>query len=238
MSEPFNVRLVESRLVSPYNRHFVFERTDGKPCTFVPGQWFNLFVPRPDGEVRRAYSIASAPDGTPRFELVVTLVPGGPATEALFSMSPGVEMRAVGPMGMFSRDATDPSPSLFVGTGAGIAPLRSMIKAALAIGSRTKLSLVFGVRHEEDILYRQEIEGWEKELPNLRVRVTLSQPHEAWTGRRGYVQVHLREAWAELDAPEGHVYICGLQKMVNDVRDQCRKDLEIDRKRVHQERFD
>ncbi len=62
----------------PVGSPFVFERVDQKPMTFAPGQWFNLFLPHEGQELRRPYSIASHPDGSARFELTVTRVPGDP----------------------------------------------------------------------------------------------------------------------------------------------------------------
>lgn len=237
-TESFVTRLVDKRDLSPWVRHFVFERTDGHAASFAPGQWYNLFLEVDGVELRRSYSIASAPDGTPRFELAITRVPGGPVSEHLHSLALGAELRAVGPHGFFLRAADDPTPSLFVGTGAGIAPLRSMIEAALEAGSTAPMSLLFGFRNEDDILYREEIEDWAKRHDNVSVRITLSRPPPSWTGLTGYVQAHLVEAWSGLGAPHGNVYICGLDKMVHDVKAHCRGELSIGRKQVHQERFD
>ncbi|NUP04750.1 MAG: FAD-dependent oxidoreductase [Polyangiaceae bacterium] len=236
--ETFASRLVETRDLSAWVRHFVFERVDQKPMTFAPGQWFNLFLPHEGQELRRPYSIASHPDGSARFELTVTRVPGGPGSEALHAMPLGTEVRTVGPHGLFIREADDPRPALFVGTGAGLAPLRSMLKAALAAPSHPKMTLLFGVRSEADILYRQEIESWAKERASIRVHVTLSRPDADWTGKSGYVQQHLDEAWNELAEPEAHVFICGLDKMVKDVRERSKGELGVPRRHVHIERFD
>jgi CDP-4-dehydro-6-deoxyglucose reductase len=236
--ESFDVRLDRARMISPSVRELVFARTDGRPVDFMPGQWVNLMLPHEGGELKRAYSIASAPRGDSSFEIAVTRVIGGPGSERLHAMPAGAEVRAVGPSGLFTREAADPSPALFVGTGTGVTPLRSMMAAALAASSGAPLWLLFGVRHEEEILYREELERWQAERPNVRVFVTLSRPGPGWTGRTGYVQTHLPALWAELGRADAHVYICGLERMVKAVRDLCRKELGIDRKHVHQERYD
>lgn len=240
--EPFDARLVASRYLSPSVRELVFERADGKSVDFVPGQWCNLLLPLPDGEVKRAYSIASAPDGTPRFEIAVTHVIGGRGSEHLHAIPEGTIVRAIGPQGFFTRPAADLSPGLFVATGTGLTPLRSMMKAALDAGSTAPLWLLFGARHEEDILYRDELEAYTREHPNVRYSITLSQPKPSWEGRRGYVQLHVPELYAALkasSAPEPpHVYICGLERMVKVVRELSRGELGVDRKLVHQERYD
>lgn len=240
--EVFDARLIATRHLSPNVRELVFERADGKPMEFLPGQWVNLLLSLPAGEMKRAYSIASHPDGSPRFELAVTRVVGGPGSEHLHAIPEGTIVKAVGPQGFFTRGPNDLAPALFVATGTGITPLRSMIKAALAAASRAPLWLLFGARHEADILYRAELSAFARENPGLRYEITLSQPGPAWQGRRGYVQLHVPELFAELKtkaSPEGpHVFICGLDRMVKVVRDLARGELGVDRKLVHQERYD
>ena len=91
--ETFQVRLVETRDLSPWVKHLVFERTDGPPIVFAPGQWFNLFAARGTEELKRAYSIASAPDGSARIDLTVTRVPGGPMSELLHGLALAVAIQ-------------------------------------------------------------------------------------------------------------------------------------------------
>jgi ferredoxin-NADP reductase len=240
--EVFDARLIATRHLSPSVRELVFERADGKPMEFAPGQWVNLLLSLPSGEVKRAYSIASPPDGTPRFELAVTRVVGGPASEHLHAIPEGTLVRAVGPQGFFTRGPDELAPALFVATGTGVTPLRSMITAAVRASSRAPLWLLFGARHEEDILYRAELSAFAAENPSFRYAVTLSQPGPAWQGLKGYVQLHVPELYAALKAsaaPElPHVFICGLDRMVKVVRDLARNELGVDRKLVHQERYD
>jgi len=91
------------------------------------------------------------------------------------------------------------------------------------------------------MLYRDELETLARVYPHFRVMFTLSQPGPEWTGRRGYVQLHLPALWKELSAvsaSEPHIYICGLEKMVGAVRHLFRKELGVPRQRVHSERYD
>jgi CDP-4-dehydro-6-deoxyglucose reductase, E3 len=242
-SEPFDARLIASRNLSPAVRELIFERQGGEPFLFAPGQWVNLLIPSPDGELKRAYSIAGAPAlGSPRFAVAVTRVANGAGSRYLHDLPEGATLRAVGPQGLFTRAADDASPSLFVGTGTGVTPLLSMMEAAIAGSSRAPLWLLFGARREEDILYREELERWASGLSNVRYAVTLSQPHPGWSGLRGYVQAHVHALLAELRAEaaplEPHVYICGLDRMVSVVRDLLRGELALPRKHVHAERYD
>jgi CDP-4-dehydro-6-deoxyglucose reductase len=128
-----------------------------------------------------------------------------------------------------------------IATGTGLTPMRSMVGAAVAAGSRAPMWVLLGVRHEEDMLYRDELESLAQRYPYIRFEPTLSQPRGAWTGRRGYVQTHVRDLWGELAAVgdvKPHAYICGLQRMVGSVRDLLRKDMGLAREQVHSERYD
>ena len=242
-SQPFDARLVASRRLTPSVRELVFERQGGAPFEFDPGQWVNLVLPLPEGEIKRAYSIASAPvAGSPRFELAVTHVEGGPGSQYLHRMSEGQTLRAIGPQGLFTRGLHAPLPSLFIATGTGVTPFRSMIEAALRAGDGAPLWLLFGARFEEDILYQDDLTRWSQEHPHFRYEITLSRASPGWTGRQGYVQHHASELLRELRdlSAEGepHAYICGLDRMVSAVKDLLRNDLAMPRKHVHTERYD
>ena len=116
-----------------------------------------------------------------------------------------------------------------------------MIKDALASGETSPMTLLFGVRHEVDRLYREELEELAAMHPNFRAFYSLSQPAADWQGLKGYVQTHVELLWRELEATGAgtpHVYICGLERMVGAVRDLLRKQLGVDRKQVHSERYD
>lgn len=98
------------------------------------------------------------------------------------------------------------------------------------------VALLFGVRTQEDILWREQLEAWAARDPRFQLAVTLSRPDQGWQGRAGYVQAHLRELSAALGEP--HVFICGLSRMVSEVRAVCKGELGYDRKRIHSERYD
>lgn len=237
----FDVRLARARMLSPNVRELGFERVDGVPFDFQAGQWVSLVLPLAEGEARRAYSIASPPDGSPGFEIAVTKVVGGPGSTYLHELPIGEAVRVIGPQGFFTRPRSAGHPSLFVGTGTGVTPLRSMIKHALAGGEATPMTLLFGARHETDRLYLDELEALAKQHSNFRVFYSLSQPRGEWSGFKGYVQTHAEALWRELEASgtgAPHIYICGLERMVGSVRDLLRKQMGIDRKQVHSERYD
>jgi CDP-4-dehydro-6-deoxyglucose reductase len=240
----FDARLVTARALSPSVRELTFERTDGVPFVFEPGQWVSFVLPGEEKEIRRSYSIASPPNGTARFDITVTRVTGGPGSSILHAMQPGATATVIGAQGFFTRPLASAAPALFVATGTGITPFRSMLGAAIAAGDRTATWLLFGVRREEDLLYEAEMEALAKTHPHFRFLPTLSQPSEAWSGRRGYVQAHARALFEELAALPAsherppHAYICGLQRMIGSMRELLRAEMGLPRERVHTERYD
>jgi CDP-4-dehydro-6-deoxyglucose reductase, E3 len=243
----FEARLASARALTPNVRELTFERVDGQAMTFEPGQWVNMILPvavADASEIKRSYSLASAPDGTPRFAIAVTRVEGGPGSSWLHAAAVGATLPFIGPQGFFTRPAASPLPSLMVATGTGVTPMRSMLLAAVAAGSRTPAWVLLGVRREHDLLYGGELAALAAEHPFVRFEATLSQPPEGWTGRRGYVQTHARAIWDELaamgtgDMPAPHVYVCGLERMVGSMRELLRKDMGLPRQQVHSERYD
>jgi NAD(P)H-flavin reductase len=124
--------------------------------------------------------------------------------------------------------------ALFIATGTGIAPFRSMLQAHLLPGSPA-ITLLFGVRYESTILYRAEFEKMAVEFPQFRFWPTLSRPKAGWTGRSGHVQTHLEGALgARRDVD---VYLCGLKRMVDEVR-SILKGMGLDRKQIFYEKYD
>jgi NAD(P)H-flavin reductase len=231
--ENFKAKIVSARMLAPSVRELVLDR--GTPFSFEAGQWVNLHVPNME---KRAYSIASAPDGS-SFDLAVTFVEGGPMSTYLHSATIGTDIDVSGPQGFFAREKT--GPGLYIGTGTGVAPLRSMMKDALAKGETRAMWLLFGIRTEGDILYREELDALAKANANVRVFYTLSRGADSWGGLRGYVQTHTEKLFREMETRgEGppHAYICGLHRMVGSVRDVLRKQMKVPREQVHSERYD
>lgn len=240
----FEALLVGARSLTPSVRELTFERSDGQPMTFEPGQWVNAVLPVAVEEasaIKRSYSIASAPDGSPRFDIALTRVAGGPGSTWLTSLEPGAVLPFVGPHGFFTRSGASTVPSLMIATGTGVTPMRSMMRAAIAAGSRAPMWLLFGVRSEQDLVYRQDFEAMAASHPFIRFEPTLSRPPGGWTKRHGYVQTHVRDLWADLQSRgDGlpHAYVCGLERMVGAVRELLRKDMGLPRQQVHTERYD
>jgi CDP-4-dehydro-6-deoxyglucose reductase, E3 len=233
LARDFTATLLESREIAPEVRHFVFEARELERLDFDPGQFVMLSAPIGGAMVKRAYSIASPPAGN-RFELCLNRVLEGVFSPYVFDLRPGDAVNLRGPYGAFRwrRPFRD---SVLVATGTGIAPLRSMLLSRLPEDREFSHTLVFGVRYEHAILYREEFEELAARRPNFSFRPTLTRPEPGWTGRTGRVQAHVvQAAGARRDLD---VYICGLWEMVRDVRDML-LGVGFERRQIHYERYD
>src|SRR5271170_3312132 len=99
----FDARVTACRALSPSVREIAFAREDGAPFDFEPGQWVSFVLPSSEGELRRAYSIASPPRGDASFEIAVTRVDDGVGSHVLHALAPGDAVRVIGPQGFFTR---------------------------------------------------------------------------------------------------------------------------------------
>lgn len=226
-------RLIESRPIAPEVNHFVFEVPEAEQLPYLAGQFVSLSREIAGRRITRAYSTASAATGN-RFELCLNRVAEGAFSPFLFGMRPGDTVEMKGPLGTFTWRAPV-SDSILVATGTGIAPFRGMLQSYFAAGGDREITLLFGVRFEEFLLYRAEFEELAERHPTFHFWPTLTQPRPAWQGRTGRVQPHTLEALGErLDMD---VYICGLKAMVDDLRAQL-KAIGLDRKHIIFEKYD
>lgn len=225
--------ILEFHDIAPEVRHFVFEVPEVAELHFKPGQFVSFKETLGDKKITRPYSIVSLPDGN-RFELCLNLVHQGVFTPHLFTLKPGDSIETSSPLGFFTvRDLA--KEAVFVATGTGIAPFRSMAPDYLSHPHSKQLTLLFGVRHEDTIYYRNDFDAWARRYSNFRFWPTLSRAEPSWTGRTGHVQAHLLEAIG--DRRDLDVYICGLKAMVDDVR-AILKELGFDRKQIIFEKYD
>jgi CDP-4-dehydro-6-deoxyglucose reductase len=226
-------RLIESREIAPEVRHFVFDVPEVEQLPYVAGQFVSFSGVFNEKKITRAYSTASAPHGN-QFELCLNRVHDGHFSPYLFDLPPGATVDMKGPLGHFVLKQS-PSDSIFVATGTGIAPFRSMLLAHLESAPERKFTLIFGVRYEGSLLYREDFEQMARTYPNFRFLPTLSRPDENWKGLTGHVQKHVMDTLG--DRLDMDVYICGMKAMVDDVRTKL-KELGLDRRQIIFEKYD
>ncbi len=224
MADHFTLRLAHSHMLAPAVRHMAFERPDGQPFTFVPGQFLQIHFHYADGKpAKRSYSVATiaAVPGAPvqRIEIAVSYVDGGAATALLAALSEGGTVEASGPYGRFIlMDGDSNHRYLLIATGTGITPYRAMLpQLATTIARRgVEVALLYGARSEPELLYGDEFEAFARAQPRFRFVPCLSRgarsqprPHD----RLGYVQTVLPELAPD---PTGDIaYLCGNPDMVD-----------------------
>ena len=154
-------------MLAPAVRQLTFERADGQPFAFVPGQFVQIHFHYADGKpTKRSYSVGTVGDGrgaVQRIEIAVSYVDGGAATELLSRIDEGGTLEASGPYGRFClMDADTNKRYLLVATGTGVTPYRAMLPQMekLFAARDIQVALVYGARNEAELLYADEFEAF------------------------------------------------------------------------------
>ena len=186
---------------------------------------FNLwrFVSRVNEPVVRAYSMANYPGekGIVKFNIRVASpppkggddIPPGKMSSWVFNLKPGDKVTVYGPFGEFFAKETD-NEMVFIGGGAGMAPMRSHIFDQLKrLKSKRKISFWYGARSLREAFYVEEFDQLAKENPNFTWTLALSDPlpEDNWTGPTGFIHNVLYENYLkDHPAPEDcEFYMCG-----------------------------
>ena len=207
------------------NWRFIFEDPLADQINMISGMLVQLCCkPGEEDSVVRNYSVASWQDGTNKFELIVTNLKGGKMCDYLFNEAKiGDEFIYRGPMGVFTlpEDLTE-RDIYFVSTGSGISPFRSMINDVFTNKKEFKnIKLFFGTRTEKDIVYRDELELIQEQLPGFEYVPTLSREKVPGIAQ-GYVHDHYLKLIDSLEE-RPLVYFCGWDRMIREGRDHLAK---------------
>lgn len=200
-----DVRELEMVLVEP------------KDLSFKAGQFISFEVPKEGfpAPVVRPYSIASPPAQNGGVALVFNRVINGPGSSYLFGLREGDLTNFKGPAGSFYLKDDGSRDLLFVATGTGIAPIRSMILAQLERGTPQTLTLLWGLRSQRDLYYQEALQSLAGQYPRFSFVTTLSQPEAEWTGATGRVTALLQDRITSVRNLA--VYLCGNGGMIREV---------------------
>lgn len=200
------------------------------------GDWdhFKVFenVSVVDETVTRAYSMANYPEekGIIKFNIRIASpppgsqgIPPGQMSSWVFNLKPGDKVTVSGPYGEFFAKDTD-AEMVFIGGGAGMAPLRSHIFDQLKrLDSKRKITFWYGARSLKEMFYVEDFDQLAAEHPNFTWHVALSdpQPEDNWEGLTGFIhQVAYDEYLKNHPAPEDcEFYMCGPPMMTKSVID-------------------
>ena len=174
-----------------------------------------------DEPIFRAYSMANYPEekGIMKFNIRIaspppgSSVPPGEASSYLFNLKPGDKLTIFGPFGEFKAKKTN-AEMVFIGGGAGMAPMRSHIfDQLLTINSSRKISFWYGARSLKEMFYVDEFNDLADKYDNFEWHVALSdpQPEDDWDGDTGFIHNVLYKNYLNShEAPEDcEYYMCG-----------------------------
>ncbi|MCA1712169.1 MAG: 2Fe-2S iron-sulfur cluster binding domain-containing protein [Actinobacteria bacterium] len=210
--------------------------------TYVPGQYLTFRTNLDGAEVRRSYSICSAP-GDPELRVAVKQVPGGAFSSYIASaVHPGDVLEVYGPEGRFTP-LPDPKPHRHVvgfAAGSGITPVLGIVRHVLATEPTARVTVVYGNRSVASVVFREQLAGLKDSyLDRLRVVHVLSREGTDIPLHSGRIDApKVRQLLATvLDAADvDEVFICGPQEMSVTVRGAL-LEAGIDAHRVHVELF-
>ncbi len=193
-----------------------------------------------DTDTLRAYSMANYPEEAGIIMLNVRIatpppgrlhLPAGKMSSYIFSLKPGDKVTISGPFGEFFAKETD-NEMVFIGGGAGMAPMRSHIFDQLKrLKSKRKMSFWYGARSKREMFYEDDYNGLAADNDNFKWHVALSdpQPEDNWDGMTGFIHNVLYENYLkDHEAPEDcEFYMCG-PPMMNAAVIHMLKDLGVE----------
>ncbi|WP_161890833.1 ferredoxin--NADP reductase [Pontibacter russatus] len=244
MRNPYlNLKVVAITKESPDAISVHFEHPDRKPVPYKPGQFLTLILPIGGREERRSYSLSSCPQEGTRLAVTVKRVAGGLVSNFLIdSLRVGQEVKVMEPLGNFCLTCTPASQRqvILFGAGSGITPLMSILKAVLAEEPGSTVTLIYGNRDEDSVIFKDKLQQLEKDNPGrLQVVYTYSQPQYdcEHRGRMNQSMILKILERLQLARPQNAVYyICGPEGMMAEVR-QALEVLHVPADRIFRESF-
>lgn len=231
--QKYTARLEEKLQHNNRFTQFSFELIEPHRLEFQAGQYISIQVS--DKGERRSYSICSTPDNQHQFDLLIDYSPEGLGVKFFQGLEFGAEIKALAPMGRFVVPENLAAEHLvFVATGSGIAPFKSMIEDQLRnMQDHRQITLHWGMRHAKDLFWLEEWQELDEAFSNFHFHPVLSKSAEGWTLCRGRVT----DCLSIHKQPENAAYfLCGNQAMIHDVTSLLIKQ-GIDQKLILTEKF-
>jgi ferredoxin-NADP reductase len=199
--------------IAPQTRSFVLRLPPEPRFTFRPGQFISCLLPVGGDTIIRPYSIASDPEDPSHIEICLNLVPKGLGSHYLFRLAVGAGVRFTGPWGTFVLDQPPHAECVFIAAGAGIAPIRPMLRRALAHATH-RVHLQYAAPGAAFLLYATEFEAAARTHARFSFAPLLHGSLVEEITRR-YVRAD--------DDRSRHFYVCGVGEIVLELRDLLRR---------------
>ena len=217
---------------APDTRSLFLSLTSGKHLRFVPGQFISITIPLGDETRSRPYSIASEPEDRGPFEICFNRVEDGRGVAWLFDRRVGDTLDFSGPFGSFTIDQPPAAELGFIAEGTAIAPIRPMLKRALASSSAAKIHLIYAAPDRDHILYAAELDALARTALNFSYEPVIAPAEMIYDRLFEMTQVR----WIADKDRTRHFYICGVGKGVLRLRDLLR-GAGYERRAVHYEQW-
>jgi propane monooxygenase reductase subunit len=217
MPGPLVAALRSRTLIAAGIADLVFELREPPRLEFKAGQFVSIAVTDASGAAlpRRSYSIASQSDDPERLRFIIRVIAGGAASDHLMTLAPGDELALTGPYGFFVLDAAHAGDVVLGATGTGMAAVMPMLGELAARPEPGRRFVYWGVRGEEDLFARAEIEALSKRA-GATLAIHLTAPGPTWTGARGRITSAILDALPGLATPT--FYLVGNGAMITELK--------------------
>jgi propane monooxygenase reductase subunit len=192
-------------------RHLVLRLVEPGEVKFFPGQYMDIAVPGTDES--RSFSMANTSAREGLLEFIIKVYPDGLFSRFLDTdLKVGDRLDLTGPFGVFTlREGDD--DLVFIGGGAGMAPILSLLRSMAERGIHRKATFFYGARGERDLCFEEELRSIADKLPGFTYTPALSDSRpEAWTGETGLITDVVQRRAGNLKG--AHAYVCGPPPMV------------------------
>jgi propane monooxygenase reductase subunit len=208
------VEVVANEPVTHDMRHLVVRLLEPEEIKFFAGQYMDFVVPGTDAT--RSFSMANTPNRDGIFEFVIKIYPGGLFSEHLAEKAQvGDRLQVEAPFGTCTLRESRTSDLIFVGGGAGMAPLLGLLRSLAERGVERKVTFYYGARGRRDLCFADEIAALGARLADFTYVPALSEPaaDDDWAGETGLITEVLRNRESGLEGVDA--YVCGPPPMVD-----------------------
>jgi propane monooxygenase reductase subunit len=228
--------VVSNEPVTHDMRHLVLRLMEPAEIKFFPGQYVDIAVPGTDST--RSFSMANTSSReSGQLEFVIKVYPDGLFSHFLDTqLAVGDRLDLTGPFGVFTLREGFDTDLVFVGGGAGMAPILSLLRSMAERGIERKATYYYGARRRRDLCFEQELRALEEALPRFRYVPALSEPAEedGWAGEVGLITDVVKRH--EGDLKGAHAYVCGPPPMVEAAMPML-TGLGVPEKRIYYDKF-
>lgn len=195
-------------------RHLVLQLVEPTSVKFFPGQYMDIAVP--GTEHTRSFSMANTSSlESGQLEFVIKVYPDGLFSKFLDTeVAVGDRLEITGPFGVFTLRESADADLVFVGGGAGMAPVLSLLRSMAERGIDRTATFYYGARRRRDLCFEKELRELEETLPRFRYVPALSEPSDDddWDGEVGLITDVVKRLAGDLTGADA--YVCGPPPMV------------------------